>query len=60
MMVEIAQQVGAALLAPVMSDHAYRGDGKHNASNRRTQPGLVHVSLLSYTRITAGGSRRHA
>lgn len=49
--VEIAQQIGPAPFAPVVSGDTNCGYHKHDRAGSHTQPGLVHVSLLRSMRI---------
>jgi hypothetical protein len=59
MVIEIAQQIGPPPRTPVVSDHAHGGGDEHDGTNSHNQPGLVHVSLLRYTRIVALCHPRH-
>ncbi len=43
--IEIAQEIGAAALTEVVRRHAGRSDRKHDRAGSHTQPGWVHVSL---------------
>ncbi|MCP3717667.1 hypothetical protein [Paraburkholderia sp. CNPSo 3281] len=49
--IEIAQQIGPAPFAPVVSGDTNCGYYEHDRAGSHTQPGLVHVSLLGSMRI---------
>ena len=60
MVLEIAQKISPTPLTEVVRSHTNYSDNKHDRAGSHTQPGLVHVSLPSYTRIAAPCSRQHA
>jgi hypothetical protein len=51
--IQIAQKIGAAPLSTIVSDNTDCGYHQDDHADSHTQPGVVHVSLLRYTQITA-------
>ncbi|MEM5423559.1 MULTISPECIES: hypothetical protein [Paraburkholderia] len=51
MVIEIAQQIGPAPFAPIVSGDTNCGYYEHDRAGSHTQPGRVHVSLLGSMRI---------
>ena len=49
--IEVAQQLGPAPFAPVVSGDTNCGYYEHDRAGSHTQPGLVHVSLPGSMRI---------
>lgn len=53
MVIKVTQDICTAPFPAIVSSNAHCRNHEHNRTDSHTQPGLVHVSLRTYTPIAA-------
>ncbi|HKT98921.1 MAG TPA: hypothetical protein VJS30_20725 [Paraburkholderia sp.] len=53
MVIQVTQEICPAPFTAIVSGNAHCRDHEHDRTDSHTQPGLVHVSLRTYTPIAA-------